>query len=234
MEIKTKFITFDKRDTFLGSLGINNATSPSNGYYGNIPATAVVYILDTKEIWTHGVFIASATPVFTAATSTANGTSGLVPAPTSTNYSERTYRFLRSDATWAKVGTMVYANTTDYYTKSEVDDLNVTSVSVSSINLTNNWANLYDMSQLVDGSYLIQTVYEGRMYTGYFSQIKNGQNTDDEILLHMAGNTETLADGTRGRLYLKVKSVNNKPYLQASAAVAENNAKLTIKFKKLI
>lgn len=57
MAINKKLITFTKKSTFLGANGINNTISPTNGNYGNIPSTSVVFILDTGEIWTHGKYI---------------------------------------------------------------------------------------------------------------------------------------------------------------------------------
>ena len=57
MAINKKLITFVSKSTFTGANGINGKTSPINGYYGNIPSTSVVFILDTGEIWTHGKYI---------------------------------------------------------------------------------------------------------------------------------------------------------------------------------
>jgi hypothetical protein len=57
MAINKKLITFASKSTFTGANGINGKTSPTNGYYGNIPSTSVVFILDTGEIWTHGKYI---------------------------------------------------------------------------------------------------------------------------------------------------------------------------------
>lgn len=59
-QINKKFITFDTKARFVGSDGINNTglkqDKPENGYVGNIPYSAVVFIKDTGEIWTHGEY----------------------------------------------------------------------------------------------------------------------------------------------------------------------------------
>ena len=57
MAINKKLITFASKSTFTGANGINGKTSPTNGCYGNIPSTSIVFILDTGEIWTHGKYI---------------------------------------------------------------------------------------------------------------------------------------------------------------------------------
>ncbi len=57
MAINKKLITFTKKSVFLGDKGIKGQTTPTNGYYGNIPATSIVFILDTGELWTHGKYI---------------------------------------------------------------------------------------------------------------------------------------------------------------------------------
>lgn len=57
MAINKKLITFDKKASFLGANGTGGATTPTNGYYGQIPSTSIVFILDTGELWTHGKFI---------------------------------------------------------------------------------------------------------------------------------------------------------------------------------
>ena len=54
MAINKKLIHFKKYETFNGSQGINGATEPTNGMYGNIPEHSIVFIQDAKKIWTHG------------------------------------------------------------------------------------------------------------------------------------------------------------------------------------
>lgn len=56
MAINKKLIHFKKYTDFVGSSGINGATSPTKGYYNNIPETSIVFIQDTNQIWTHGTF----------------------------------------------------------------------------------------------------------------------------------------------------------------------------------
>ena len=54
MAINKKLIHFKKYSDFIGSSGTNGTTQPTNGYYHNIPENAIVFIQDTKQIWTHG------------------------------------------------------------------------------------------------------------------------------------------------------------------------------------
>ena len=54
MEINKKLIHFKKYSDFVGNSGINGVTSPINGYYHNIHESSIVFIQDTKQIWTHG------------------------------------------------------------------------------------------------------------------------------------------------------------------------------------
>lgn len=54
MAINKKLIHFKNYSDFIGSSGINGTTMPTNGYYHNIPETSIVFIQDTKQIWTHG------------------------------------------------------------------------------------------------------------------------------------------------------------------------------------
>ena len=56
MAINKKLITFDKKSTFLGANGINNVSSPTDGYYHNIPEWSMVFILETGEIWHNGKY----------------------------------------------------------------------------------------------------------------------------------------------------------------------------------
>ena len=56
MPINKKLIHFNTKQNFLSNNGIGTATSPTNGNYGNIPETSIVFIKDTQEIWTHGQF----------------------------------------------------------------------------------------------------------------------------------------------------------------------------------
>ena len=54
--IDNKFVFFKSLDSFNGPKGINGATTAnSDGYYGNIHKTSIVFIEDTPIIWTHGV-----------------------------------------------------------------------------------------------------------------------------------------------------------------------------------
>ena len=56
MAINKKLIHFKKQSDFIGSSGTNGVTSPSEGYYNNIPENSIVFIQDTQQIWTHGQF----------------------------------------------------------------------------------------------------------------------------------------------------------------------------------
>lgn len=61
MAIKSKFIIFDTLNTFQGVNGINNKTTATNGYYGNVPEGAVVFIKNTGQIWFNGTYYGIAT-----------------------------------------------------------------------------------------------------------------------------------------------------------------------------
>lgn len=56
MALNKKLIHFKTYSNFIGSNGINGATLPTSGYYGNIPENSIVFIQDSKQIWTHGQF----------------------------------------------------------------------------------------------------------------------------------------------------------------------------------
>jgi hypothetical protein len=57
MAINKKLITFAKKSVFLSQQqGIGSATTPTNGYYNNIPAHSIVFIKDTGEIWHNGKY----------------------------------------------------------------------------------------------------------------------------------------------------------------------------------
>ena len=56
MAINKKLITFAKESVFLGANGINNATTASNGMYGQIPAHSIVFIKDKGYIWQDGKY----------------------------------------------------------------------------------------------------------------------------------------------------------------------------------
>ena len=56
MAINKKLIHFKKHSDFIGKNGTNGTTSPTNGIYGQIPANSIVFIQDTKQIWTHGQY----------------------------------------------------------------------------------------------------------------------------------------------------------------------------------
>lgn len=61
MAIKSKFIIFDTLNTFQGVNGINKQTTATNGYYGNVPEGAVVFIKNTGQIWFNGTYYGIAT-----------------------------------------------------------------------------------------------------------------------------------------------------------------------------
>lgn len=112
---------------------------------------------------------------------------------------------------------------------------NIVEVSLSAVNLTTSWSAIDNLKTrgLSDGSYLIQIIYSARTYTGVFSLVDGGTD-EDEIILHMAGSQETVGTQTRGRLYAKIASTDSHSYLYLAVSQAENNASLTIKYKKLI
>lgn len=158
---------------------------------------------------------------FTAATASAAGASGLVPAPGKNVLGSSNY-FLRADATWVKLGSHAF-DSTAYVT---ADDLKVTTfeatmaVSKSWSDVTG-WAN----NKIATGSYLVQVSYStNRYFTGVMSWYAGTGGTADEIVLHYAGQNEPT------RIYLQ--TVGGKIQIAADAAIS--STKFTFKFRKLI
>ena len=175
--LDTSLIAFETKAQFQGASGLGNASNeisdPGTGYIRNIPFTSIVFILDSKEIWTHGKYFSS--PV--------------------------------SDFEFNPIG------------------VNLSSSNWTELNSLSNWSNL------TSGSYVIQIIYEGTIYSGCMSYNKESQTGDDEIILHQAGQPSSLGGQQRGRLFAKLK--NGK--LCLSSSVSENNVQnLTIKLKKLL
>lgn len=56
MAINKKLIHFKKYSDFIGNPGTNGVAQPTDGYYHNIPENSIVFIQDSKQIWTHGTF----------------------------------------------------------------------------------------------------------------------------------------------------------------------------------
>ena len=89
------------------------------------------------------------------------------------------------------------------------------------------------------GSYLIQILHstdaDGGVYTGYFSYT-TGQGTDEEIILHRAGNDLHKNKSQGGRIYAKIKYIQSiGTCLLLSASKEESDCtELTIKMKKLL
>lgn len=62
MTVKNRFIHFKSKDNFLSENGVNNKVETPDSLpdidgdvkYGNIKESSVVFIKDSKEIWTHG------------------------------------------------------------------------------------------------------------------------------------------------------------------------------------
>ena len=62
MAIDKKLIHFKTKENFMSANGVNgNIDSPSSGSeengnaeYGQIKGTSIVFVKDSKEIWTHG------------------------------------------------------------------------------------------------------------------------------------------------------------------------------------
>lgn len=63
MPIDKKLIHFKTKNTFMSADGVNNnvetpntgtSEEDRNAEYGNIKGTSIVFIKDSKEIWTHG------------------------------------------------------------------------------------------------------------------------------------------------------------------------------------
>lgn len=63
MPIDKKLIHFNYKDTFMSADGVNNnvetpntgtSEEARNAEYGNLKGTSIVFIKDSREIWTHG------------------------------------------------------------------------------------------------------------------------------------------------------------------------------------
>ena len=85
------------------------------------------------------------------------------------------------------------------------------------------------------GSYLIQIEhsvdFDGGLYTGIFSYTSEGSGTNDEIILHRAGNNQNSTQC----LFARIKYISNGVYLQICGTKEENDCtELTIKIKKLL
>ena len=85
------------------------------------------------------------------------------------------------------------------------------------------------------GSYLIQIEhsvdFDGGLYTGVFSYTSEGSGTNDEIILHRAGNNQKSTQC----LFARIKYISNGVYLQICGTKEENDCtELTIKIKKLL
>lgn len=100
-----------------------------------------------------------------------------------------------------------------------------------------NWTQLSftEWDGLTSGSYVIQAAYQGMIYTGFFSFVKQNQqdvtnDADDEIALHMSGKFNTIGGQTVGRLFLKIKDAK----LYASSTVDHDGAEINLKIKKLL
>lgn len=56
MPIDKKLIHFNEKSNFMSANGVNNSpeVAGDDGTYGNLKGTSIVFIKDSKEIWTHG------------------------------------------------------------------------------------------------------------------------------------------------------------------------------------
>lgn len=146
-----------------------------------------------------------------------------------------------ANPSWTSIATSVSSTSTNLVTSKAVYDYingDSSTSTLSSVSLSTDWSNVDNLSNKLsnkDGSYLIQITYGSKMYTGYFSYISTGVNTDDEIILHCAGTNDSVGGVQRGRLYAKICTGNeDKIYLKLAATQAESNAIITIKYRKLI
>ena len=113
---------------------------------------------------------------------------------------------------------------------------NTISSTLSNIDLISQWSNVEDLTTRLgnnDGSYIIQITYGSRIYTGYFSYVSDSSGIEEEILLHCSGKVES-SPLERGRLYAKIGLNGSKVYLQLATTQDENNATVTIKYKKVL
>lgn len=113
---------------------------------------------------------------------------------------------------------------------------NTITSTLSNVDLISQWSNVEDLTTKLgnnDGSYIIQITYGSRIYTGYFSYVSDSSGVEEEILLHCSGKVES-SPLERGRLYAKIGLNGSKVYLQLATTQNENNATVTIKYKKVL
>ena len=228
-----------------GWIVMNTAMSgDSNNYYEikiSNDLNPITYVKSSS--YSNFLQLLSINDTFVPPTNGAGAKNGAVPAP---SVNSEDY-FLNSAGNWTRAipskvnDSYLYVDsegTIQWRPSTDINSENETKVaSLSNIALTGNWTNVDNLSTRLGnsgGSYIIQITYGSQLYTGVFSYIINGYDTDDEIILHCSNASETINQQTRGRLYAKVGSSDNTLFLQLAATSNESNAILSIKYKKLL
>lgn len=177
-------------------------------------------------------------------------TAGIVAAPTSNTKNQvwmtnssgvPAWRTVTAPSTvptlaWNTESTIGTVGGVTFKVKMPTDPNASISASLSNINLTTSWADVDNLNTRLtsgNGSYVIQITYASCIYTGTFSYIQGGA-VEDEIILHCSGTIDSVGGVERGRLYAKIGATSGTTYLKLASSQSENNAIISIKYRKLI
>ena len=131
-------------------------------------------------------------------------------------------------------------DTNSYINDGWIINYSPTSVTFSNGAWVNSGINFSNYTAMITGSYLLLLDDGGTYYTGVFSYYNGNINTDEEILLHAAGNRTIYVDNDihgrankPGVLYAKLKSNGSAPALYLAHSHSVTLKTITIKIKKL-
>ena len=131
-------------------------------------------------------------------------------------------------------------DTNSYINDGWIINYSPTSVTFSNGAWVNSGINFSNYTAMTTGSYLLLLDDGGTYYTGVFSYYNGNINTDEEILLHAAGNRTIYVDkdihgreNKPGVLYAKLKSSGSAPALYLAHSHSVTLKSITIKIKKL-